>query len=838
MHILPLLIITIPFIYSNNLFPLKGISLLNNINENSKNDSETKPLGYSDLISDIFTTYYEKCGYDIERMYPRYYNIEEPNQFPMLLKLIGLNVNGIEDEIECLNSYNNTFYIMAIIKVESFTNPDDQILLNFLNLHQFTVSACATESCKDPLTNFADLFANFNNKQNIDNSESKDKEKANIINDKEEEAKNPSENKVFKKFFNVLIAYIIIKFILGIIRLIRMPKGYDKYVNKLLNENKIENIQNNENNSLKEKESEENKEQQGYNDKYDLTSKFPIYLRIWRFFDFFNDYMLLSTKNNRYYNDNGLEVINFLRAIVLYFYIFSTTFTTLLGLPSKDILNKAFFSSNSLFFYRFSSNATVCWIFLEAAFTSYKLMQFIKTKMKEYQKFKNYYIKLLIIFGEFILLFIPKICIFIFCYFIFYYDIMKFKNWFSTKTIYRYVIKQIITKDIVCENTASLIFKPFFTFTNDAADFKKCYDFTFVYINIFYYILIFIVSLYIIFVFRKPIIEIFFIFFYFVFFIGLMYTVDESNRIDKEKWDKDIYSYYHFKGQDYTTKIFYLAIGVYNLGFILGILCFHYEIFKKKWRKKSKNIKNNNLINENRINNSIASEGTGNTLNNIQYKQKIYYPLLFLYYTLKWYKKIKFSIKILIIIICLSLQIFIACFYKIYSEITKKSFSENEKNAPNFNGNHSLKMEFDDVLKFYFLFERHIFLILFFIISITLITLPKRGLFKKLIDSTFITAVSRAGFTIICLSYILTNLSFCGFIIKIKFSIPTFFIISIGNFLIIFVVCILINIVFELPLRIFIKKILRLVSDKKNNDKENFRLGSLSSFGSSKYSQK
>ena len=147
-------------------------------------------------------------------------------------------------------------------------------------------------------------------------------------------------------------------------------------------------------------------------------------------------------------------------------------------------------------------------------------------------------------------------------------------------------------------------------------------------------------------------------------------------------------------------------------------------------------------------------------------------------------------------------------------------------------------MEFDDVLKFYFLFERHIFLILFFIISITLITLPKRGLFKKLIDSTFITAVSRAGFTIICLSYILTNLSFCGFIIKIKFSIPTFFIISIGNFLIIFVVCILINIVFELPLRIFFKKILRLVSDKKNNDKENFRLGSLSSFGSSKYSQK
>jgi hypothetical protein len=475
--------------------------------------------------------------------------------------------------------------------------------------------------------------------------------------------------------------------------------------------------------------------------------------------------------------------------------------------------------------------------------------------MNEYikvMKNKRYYINLLIIFGKFLLLFIPKIALFIICYYIFYYDIIKFKSFFKSKTIMRYVVEEVITKDIVCKNQTSIIFTKFFTFTNDANDFKTCYDFTFIYINIFYYILIFIATLYLIFVIRKPIIEIFFIIFYFIFFIGLMFVVDEANRLEKENWntsfgeekEKEIYSYYHFKGQDYTTKIFYLAIGVYNLGFIFGVLCFNYEILNKRLSKKKSNKNNQNIKNvkEKRIekkpnfNDSIISDSSLNSKNTIesidtveklpikQYKQKKYYPLLFLLSSLKWYKKVKFSIKLIIILICLALQLFTASFFKIYSEITKNNASDNlKKDDPNFDRNYVLEMELDNVLKFYFLFERHVFLILFFIICITLITLPRERIFKKLINSTFVTAVSRAGFTIVCLSYILTNFSFCGFIIKIKFSIPTFIIISIGNFLIIFVVCILINIVFELPIRIFIKTILRLDTRKnKDNLQEQF----------------
>ena len=860
--LLIIIFISISFTYTNNLVRINNkLTILNEIKDTSKNT-----LDFVNLFSDVLSTFFYNCSEDLKHMDLFNEGKETPYRFPLLLRSIGLTLNDILDETECRDSYNNTNYLIAVINANYFANKDDKIIRSFLNLHQFTTSACVTEKCEDPFISFSNLFVNFNNMAN-DDKNFYTNEKPKIINDKKEEAEKKTENKVFNSFFAIFIVYILIKLFTGIMRLIYLPKGYDIHGEKILREKKknmpiLNEKDENINNELEQQvQDNEYKSPKEYNPIYDHSSQYPIWLKIMIFSDFFNDYMLLSTKRNKYYNDNGLEVINFLRAIVLYFYIFSTTFTTLLDLPSKDIFNKSFFSSYSLMIYRFSSNASVCWIFLEAAFTAYKLMHFIKIKMNEYikvNKNKRYYINLLIIFGKFLLLFIPKIVLFIICYYIFYYDIIKFKSFFRSKTIMRYVVEEVITKDIVCKNQTSIIFTKFFTFTNDANDFKTCYDFTFIYINIFYYILIFIASLYLIFVLRNPIIEIFFIIFYFIFFIGLMFVVDETNRLEKENWntsfgeekEKEIYSYYHFKGQDYTTKIFYLAIGVYNLGFIFGVLCFNYEILNKRLSKKKKNKNNKNIKNvkEKRIekkaninnininNDSIMPDSTLNSKNTLesidtvekltikQYKQKKYYPLLFLYSSLKWFKKIKFSIKLIIIIICLILQLFTASFFKIYSEITKNNASDNlKKDDPNFDRNYVLEMELDNVLKFYFLFERHIFLILFFIICITLITLPRKRIFKKLINSTFVTAVSRAGFTIVCLSYILTNFSFCGFIIKIKFSIPTFIIISIGNFLIIFVVCILINIVFELPIRIFVKTILRLgIRKNKNNLQEQF----------------
>lgn len=840
------LYLSLLIINSKNLFSLRSNPILKNIQNNNQalavnNGNE---LNYLDILLDVFKGYYKDCYEDLLKLDPTKYNMTVTSNYPSLFNHIGLTINDIKDEIECVKALNDTFFMIATIKDQDFINKDDEILLRFLDLHQLTVSACSTDDCKEFFVKFASLFAGFNNKDI--------NKKGTISNmriypkDEEEEKEYKKENTTFTIIFYCYIGYIIIKFMAGIFRLIKEPKGYENLGNRLLQEKEKKLGINNEEKNEKSKQLKKVYKEypNNYNPALDRSSEFNLWIRIWKFFDIFNDYSFLSTRRNKYFNDNGMEIINFLRVIALYFFIFSTTFTSLLAFPSKDILNKSFFSSSQLFFYKYSSNSGECWIFLEAAYASYKLMNFIKAKKEENNgknNSKGYPIKLIGIYAKFILLFIPKIVMFIFCYFIFYFDLKKFNSFFTAKTTYNFIVETVITYNMTCSNEASFIFKHFNPFNNNATNFNRCYDFTYIDINILICILVFMFLIFITFIIQKILFELFFYLFFLVFFFGLMLIVDDQKR------ESVYYNYYHFKGQDYTTKIIFLAIGVYNLGFIFGILCFNYNILKHKWNKefikKNKESQNydNSINNNNNISKDSISEGSFKKVksynsNNINFQIE-FYPLSFMNGTLKWLHYLNSKLKILIIFICLALQLLISSFFKIYSDITKKYASEEQKNEPNFDRNYVLEMKFDWKLWLYFHFEKHLFLILFFIISINLITIPKTGIFKKFISSSLITTISRTGFIIICLSYIITNFSFCGFLIKIKFNIPTFIIISIGNFLIIFVVSLLFNITIELPIRIIVKKIVRIGQNYQKNVQENQLLNDNGNL-SSKYRQK
>ena len=812
--------------YSNNLFFSESKSILNNFNKKIKifDSNETENFNYLDIFMNLYNVIDIECQKQLKAMDPKEYNISNPLKYPVIFGHIGLTINDIEDENECLNSLNGTIYVIVQIKVQ-FKNNDDSVLLNFLNLTSFSVGGCATEHCKTPLLNLAKRFQSFSNEQNpID---SKEEVEPDIITASDDD-KSDYEN-LYIVLFWVLISYLCVKLIAGIYSLVTMQKGYELYVAKNLN-GELPFLNDNNNNFNEDSLENEELNISEYDPKYDLSSFYPKYLRILRFLDIFNDIMLLTKRKNRYYNDNGLECINFLRVIVLLFYIFSNTFTTLLVMPSKDILNKAFFSSNFLFYYRFSTYAGTSWIFLEGTYTAYKLMKFFNFKMSEYyreSKNKRYEFKVFIIFLKFMFLFIPKICMFLFCFYIFYYDINKFRELFKGKTTFKYIVERVITKDIECTDSIFTIFTSFFTFKSNISYLKKCYDFTFIYINILFCTLFFIISLYIVFLIRKAVTEIFFMLLSFIFFFGLTLIIEDDNN------DSEIYSYYHFKGQEYANKIAYISIGVYNLGFILGLILFNYDLLKNKTYKKINNNQNQNITNERLsdinkngkqdINSPMASTNSKTPSNktNSSYKERAYYPLSFLNHILIRIQNIKIGIKILIIFICLVLQLLLSYFFKIYSFLTKnKSENDSKKdNDSNFDRNYVLEMKYNWVLKGYFLFEKHIFLLLFFIICIIMITFPKDGLFYSLISSKLITVISRTGFTIICLSHILSNFFFTG-LIKIKFSIISFITVSTGDFLIIFIISFMINIVFELPLRRIIKKISRLDSSLYNNKKK------------------
>ena len=759
-------------------------------NESENNNTEIDAATVRDIIRNTFKSLYPNCSKSLDKMFPNT-KITLSN-FPFLQN-IGKGLNDLGDEIECHHALNNGTYVIVDIGTAYITNKYEKRLIEFLNINHYSLGACITEECEEPFDRIIKTLLNFQDKR-MDSNDSNITNGINSTNNsniyiEEEDISNTNATKVI---IILIICYLILKIIAGFIRLIYIPKGYEKYASKIMRKNEEKPpLEDAEEKLIKFSSKRTNSViDLGtiiYEPKYDLSEKYPLYLRIFRFFDIFNDIMYLTTRINRYYNDKGLETLNFLRTIVLYFLIFYNTFTSLFKLPSRDILNQTFFSSKRVLFYRLSTHAITCWIFLEAAYSSYKLMQFIKTEMFKYYKKmkmnnnKNLALRLLKIFGTFILHFIPKFFMFLFCYFFFYYDIVKFKSWFNAKITYEYLTKRVIAKDIECNEKPFVIFYKFFTFKHKLPS-KVCYDFTYVYINILFCILVFMILLYIVLLFQNYIIELIFIIINIILFIGLMFVIDDDDLIRKyEDSDENRYGYYHFRGQEYTNKFAYLALGIYHLGFIIGILYFNYESMKKS----NENTKNKNEI----------------SINN--YKLP-YYPLSFLNKFLIWVNKLNAIVKLLSILILTLLMILLSLSYKFSSDKKDEHYDEGDNRDDNV-----LTKSFDQGLKFYFLFERHLFLILFFFINVIMITYPKKGFYKKLINSRLITSISRTGFIMTCLYYIIGNFSFCSFIIKIKFNLITFFIISIGNFIILFLFCSIFNIIFELPLRIGLKKLLR-----------------------------
>lgn len=737
---------------------------------------------YINVLIKMLNNSYKDCSDSLKKSIPNDNIKKSLTRYPYIIDHIGKTLNDLGDEIECLNAFNQTTYVIAYIKNNAFVNDDEKKIIKFLNITNFCVGACLPLNCEFP---FQDILRKLMNSSDI-----------------EEIFKNNNQENDKNYYLNILIfffiAYLIIKLIFGIIRLISCPKGYDKYAVKLLKDKgrlpsfEFNNDEKSENDINKEKLIcfNEDSNISEYNPNFDFTSSFPFYLRIMRFFDLFNDIHFYFSRRNRYFNDNGLESLNFMKAIILYLIIFSNTFNSLLVLPSKDILNISFFNSFSINFYLLSNVSLNYWIFLEAAYTSYKLLVFIKAQMYLYykNKKKNFYFNLIVIYGKFIFLFIPKIITFIFCYYFFYFNVNKFRNLFQAKTTFKYITQKVIYNNNIttCHQDFTNIFTSLLIFSNNINKFKSCFDFTFVNFNIFVCSFCSMILLYFAFIIRQKIFEIFLIIINLGLFIFLMLIVDDPYIKSEGKID---YTIYHLKGQEYTIKIFHLSLGVYNLGFIFGLLYFNYNNNKNLFTKKNKNLK---LINEN--NKSLKNNNINDKINGFNLN---YYPLSFFNTFLKFIHNFNFGIKIIIILICILTMISISFAFQY-----------------NFEENYINKLNERDIRKYYFLFAKHLYLIIFFIINLILITLPKKGLYKTLVKLKLNNALSKTGFTIICLYQILIYFSFTGFLVKIKFNLATLILISIGNFLIVFILCLLLNIVFELPTRIIIKKILRF---KKKN---------------------
>jgi hypothetical protein len=177
-----------------------------------------------------------------------------------------------------------------------------------------------------------------------------------------------------------------------------------------------------------------------------------------------------------------------------------------------------------------------------------------------------------------------------------------------------------------------------------------------------------------------------------------------------------------------------------------------------------------------------------------------YYPLRYFNKILSKIYKFKLLVKFAIIGACSILIILIDFILWIY--LSKAG---------------DFKVKLDPFNRFIFRYEKHFFVFLYFIAVVIPLTLPKKFGLRNFMGSRIFVATSRVGFLISCIIHAFTYFSFLIFSIKVKLYVPSFILISFGNYLAILIICMLMTSVTELPLRIGIKKLLRINRNKGNN---------------------
>jgi hypothetical protein len=302
------------------------------------------------------------------------------------------------------------------------------------------------------------------------------------------------------------------------------------------------------------------------------------------------------------------------------------------------------------------------------------------------------------------------------------------------------------------------------------------------------------------------------------FLVSVIFINDPKNQVGGKLLE------YHIEGQTYTTKVLHSFIGCYNLGLIIGFLLFNIDGTKNKinkliyenysnyfWKNKKMSKNSKELLNlEETFGDPGDSDSGTDSFSRIKtYNSTIsytnfqipYYPLWFLNKILIWLKKKSFSTKILLILFCI-LFFIIEDFGFVLKLYYAKSFD----------------IEITTSLKYCFMYEKIVFILVFFFLNLIMITLPNKGILRFLMNSRIVVFISRIGFLFTCTVYALTYFSFLLYDLKVKLYVPTIMVMSFANFLHIILECFFIFSLIELPLAVIIKKIVRIGRNKAKSD--------------------
>ena len=763
---------------------------------------------YYPCYSELFNFFGENTSLDYKTIYPQ---------------LFDNNGKGLDDlgkEIECLNTNLYAQYYFIHVETNETIVKTDNGITDYLNRKYVSLGFCLPKQCNNLVNNILNKMSGT--KVSIFNNHT-----INSINFYMK--KDIEINILFDCLFWFFVGLLAIKTIFGLIAKLKYRNGYEYHGITLYKEKESRSrtgsfIEEKDEDltdpiSVKNKNKGDNSNEYDlkgeYNPNYDFESYYPLYFRLVKYLDLFNNIVTFIKKRNRYYNEKDIVILCSLKTLVLGYLILSEIIRILIDLPNSSVLDQEFYKSNTMILYKRTTNALTFWTVLEAATFSFKLMKYTKKRFDKIGKNDLskrgqtlYLIERLFIFFTFIL---PKLILFFFIYFLFYKLFGKYACNFQSQMTYYYISQNFI-KNKTCINDAYNVFLPFmyYKYKLPTDYYRICFPFVYVYSNMFYSSLLFMIILTILFYLQYYVVDILLTLIASLnIIISYIYIFNKDNL--NETNDANTYRFINFSGENYSIFYPHIFFSVYYFGCLLGFCFYYYSEHNIRLINLNKT-KSNSFSLRNLSDESESTTILNNKKNSLDNKDEIkekekdnfYQPMKFcssIIISLRYSSNIG---KILLIL----LYFIISFFLSIYGVMELNKF-------PNYNI--EIKTKFHSLYLLYF-FEKIINIFLFIFFTCLTLVLSKKYLLIKAMRAPLFIPISRSGFFIACSYQSIIYFLYCLFQLKIKIGFLIIIDIFLAFYTLIIVFCILATIIVELPFRILIKNLMR--DEQKDKNKE------------------
>ena len=495
-------------------------------------------------------------------------------------------------------------------------------------------------------------------------------------------------------------------------------------------------------------------------------------IRFCSIFDIIFNLKLFLYFKSFYFNGSGIEIIGFLRFLCVIGMIFGKNFLLAVRVFHQvDIYYTQIYYNIFIILIKLTFFINISWIILDGTVFGFKLLSYIKTSKQKNENDINIHFCQ---FFKFILYFIPKVFIFLFCYF---FEYIFFSNETNDVTGLEYYLTLMREKE--CYNDPIMIFNPFLNYFSEE---EKCFSFTYIFINEFYVMIFILIIVFISLKLKNKFFDITFSVLLLINLFCFQIVNYYKNENEHSENNNPYLTIDFFIGQIYIEKQIHLFLSIFFLGFLIGNIFFHFHDSVSPY--------------------SLTA-------------QIDYMPFSFTREFMSRINVIKIKYNIIWICICSFILLLISSvpyFFRNYFGFSVEELGD-------------LKTFFI-IIKYFRYYEKIVFAIAFSFLLVFLKIISENSFLSPFMQSNFLVSFEKIRVSFFCSIDIFLVYCYAYFKFNYLISYNNFMFITFGLFMFIYVFCSLMYILFEL---IFIKFVKAITNEEKINENKSINPKSIES---------